>query len=348
VAVTADTGEVKENRYKFSAAAADYNGKIDDGEAGVAIMEHPSNLRFPGRWYGIVSPAQSFYFLNAAWIQQQPFELDANKSFTLRYRVQVHHDRWDAAKLDAEQKRFAAANSAGLDSPRRILVFTKNGKGYVHDNIPASIEAIGKLCAENKISMDVTTNSAEFTDENLKKYKALVFSNTNNKLFDNDGQKAVLQHYIRNGGGFVGIHSACGSERQWPWFWSLLGGKFQRHPPLQPFVINVRDRQHPSTAHLGETWQWKDEFYFLDHLEPGLHVLLSGDRASLKDPSKGKNDGEQIDGQSPLAWCHEFEGGRAWFTALGHSKEDYSNPEYTKHILGGILWAMGESDQPAK
>ncbi len=344
VSATSDIGEAKENRFRFAASAVDYSGRIDGTEAGVAFLDHPSNLRHPTRWYAIVNPAGSFYFLNSAWIQLQPFELAANQSFTLRYRVLVHPERWDAARLESEQKKFAAAVSAALDLPRRILVFAKNGKGYVHDNIPASIEAIGKLCAENKIAMDVTTNSAEFTDENLKKYKALVFSNTNNELFDNDEQKAALQHYIHNGGGFVGIHSACGSERQWPWFWSLLGGKFQRHPPLQPFVITVRDRQNTSTAHLGETWQWKDEFYFLNHLEPGLHVLLSGDRAQLKDPSQGKNDGEQIEGQSPLAWCHEFEGGRAWYSALGHSKEDYAKPEYTKHILGGILWAMHETN----
>jgi len=231
---------------------------------------------------------------------------------------------------------------------RRILVFTKNGQGYVHDNIPASIEMLRRLCAENQIAMDATADASAFTYDNLKRYKVLVFSNTNNELFDNDEQKTALQRFIRAGGGFVGIHSACGSERQWPWFWSLLGGKFVRHPKLQPFVVNVRDRQHPSTAHLGASFQWTDEFYLLDHLEPGLHVLLSADRAQLDDVNKDKYSGEQIDGQSPLAWCHEFEGGRAWYTALGHQKEHYSDPVFTRHILGGILWAMGETNLPAK
>jgi len=347
VTATDNLGDARENRFRFAASAADYSGKIDSSEAGVAFMDHPSNLRFPGRWYAIVNPAQTFFFLNASWIQLKPFELEANQSFTLRYRVAMHSGRWDAARLATEQKTFAAASGAHADSPRRILVFTKNGKGYVHDNIAASVEAIRKLCAENKIAMDVTADSSAFTDDNLKKYKALVFSNTNNELFDNDEQKAALQRYIHAGGGFVGIHSACGSERQWPWFWSLLGGKFVRHPKLQPFVINVRDRQHPSTAHLGETWQWTDEFYFLDHLEPGLHVLLSADRAQLDDANKAQSAGEQIDGQSPLAWCHEFEGGRAWYSALGHKIEYYSDPQFTRHILGGILWAMNGTNLPS-
>jgi type 1 glutamine amidotransferase len=349
VAATADIGQPRENRFRFTAAAADYSGRIDGREAGVAFIEDPTNPRFPGRWYAILNPAQSFSFLNAAWLQLQPYELEANGSFRLHYLVKVHPGRWDGAKLAAEEQALQMASApASPGATPRILVFTKNGKGYVHDNIAVSVEAIRKLCAENQIDMDATTDSAAFTRENLKRYKVLVFSNTNNELFDNDEQRAALQWFIHTGGGFVGIHSACGSERQWPWFWSLLGGKFVRHPKLQPFVINVRDRQHPSTAHFGETLHWTDEFYCLDHLEPGLHVLLSADRAQLDDPKKAEYSGEQIDGQSPLAWCHEFEGGRAWYTALGHQIEHYSDPQFTRHILGGILWAMGSTNPPAK
>jgi len=344
VAATSDVGEPKENRFRFAASAADYSGRIDGVEAGVAFLDHPSNLRYPTRWYSIVNPASSFYFLNSAWVQLQPFELAANQSFTLRYRVWVHPERWDAARLETEQKKFTKASGARADSQRRVLVFTKNGKGFVHDNIASSIIALRKLCAENNIAMDDTTNSAAFTDENLKKYKALIFSNTNNELFDNEEQKAALQRYIRAGGGFVGIHSACGSERQWPWFWSMLGGKFVRHPKLQPFTIKVCDTQHPSTAHLGETWQWADEFYLMDHLNPDLHVLLSGDRMKLDDAAKAQPSGEQIGGECPLAWCHNFDGGREWYTALGHKKEYYSDPKFIQHILGGILWAMNETN----
>ncbi len=343
ISATSDIGEPKENRFRFAAAAADYNGRMDGTEAGVAFLDHPSNLRHPTRWYGIVNPASSFYFLNSAWIQLQPYELPAHQSFTLRYRVLVHPQRWDAARLEAEQKKFALSGGARADSRRRVLVFTRNGQGFVHDNIPASIIALRKLCAENHIAMDDTTNSAAFTDDNLKQYQALIFSNTNNELFDNEDQKAALQRYIRAGGGFVGIHSACGSERQWPWFWSMLGGKFVRHPKWQPFTIQVCDTQHPSTAHLGETWQWSDEFYLLDHLNPDLHVLLSGDRMKLDDAAKAAYSGEQIGGACPLAWCHEFEGGREWYTALGHKKECYSDPKFIQHLLGGILWAMNET-----
>jgi uncharacterized protein len=248
-------------------------------------------------------------------------------------------------------------------SERRVLVYTKNGKGYVHDNIAASVVALKKLGAENHFIVDVSDDPAVFTLGNLRRYNAVIFDNANNEIFDNQSQKAALQSYIRgpkrvqspkgaeqaaswqggkpSGGGFVGIHSASGAERDWPWFWELLGGKFLRHPKLQTFTVKVKDPNDPSTRHFPPTFQWTDEFYFLDHMAGGLHVLLAGDLTTLNDPAKDKYPGKEFGDEFPLAWKHEFEGGRAWYTALGHQKEHYSDPMLMQHILGGILWAMG-------
>ena len=239
------------------------------------------------------------------------------------------------------------AGVLGASAERRVLVYTKNqiGKGlYVHDNIPASVAAIKKLGEENSFVVDVSDDPAVFTDLNLKRYQALVFDNTNNEIFGDEEQKAAFQRYIRAGGGFVGIHSACGSMRHWPWFWEMLGGKFLRHPKLQTFTIKVKDPQDPSTAHLGASFQWTDEFYFLDHMPEGLHVLLAGDLSTLDDPAREKYPGQKPGGECPLAWRHQFDGGREWYTALGHKPEHYSDPRFTRLILGGILWAMGEKN----
>jgi len=228
----------------------------------------------------------------------------------------------------------------------RVLVYTKNqvGKGlYVHDNIPASVTAIKKLGQENNFAVDVSDDPAVFTDANLKRYKTLIFDNTNNEIFDNEEQKAAFQRYIRSGGGFVGIHSATGSMRQWPWFWSVVGGKFSRHAALQKFTIHVKDSKDPSTAHFPATFEWTDEFYYVDHIPDGLHVLQAGDLTKLKDPGKDKYPGKLFGDEFPLAWRHEFDGGREWYTALGHQAEHYSDPQFARHLLGGILWAMGAS-----
>ena len=243
------------------------------------------------------------------------------------------------------------ALTAGAAAERRILVYTRNQTGktpdgksfYVHDNIAASVAAIKKLADENHFSADVSDDPKSFTDENLKQYKAIVFDNTNNEIFDDEEQKAALQHYIRSGGGFVGIHSASGSMRKWPWFWSMLGGKFTRHAKMQKLTVKVKDPTDISTAHFPATFEWTDEFYYVDNMPGGLHVLLAGDLTKLDDPGKDKYPGKKFGDEFPLAWHHLYDGGREWYTALGHQKEHYSDPMFTKHLLGGILWAMGET-----
>jgi type 1 glutamine amidotransferase len=238
-----------------------------------------------------------------------------------------------------------ASNFCLAASDARILVYTRNqvGQGlYVHDNIAACSAAIKKMAEENNFIAEVSDEPGMFTAQNLKRFKAIVFNNTNNEIFDTEEQKTALQDFLKAGGGFVGIHSATGSMRKWPWFWSVVGGKFLRHPKLQTFTIKVKDPKDISTAHLPASFQWTDEFYFVDHMAEGLHVLLAGDLATLDDPKKGEYPGEKFGSEFPLAWKHEVDGGRAWYTALGHKPEHYSDPRLAKHILGGILWAMGQ------
>jgi len=226
---------------------------------------------------------------------------------------------------------------------KKVLVYTKFGKGFVHDCVKACADSVVELGKENGFAVDVSDDPAKFTDENLKQYSVLVFDNTNNEIFDTEEQKAALQKFIRSGGGFVGIHSASGGMRKWPWYWALIGGKFKMHPPSQAFTITVVDKNHPSTSFLGDTWQWqKDECYVHTEMGKDVKILLSVDVSTLK-PGKGQDIAAIVGGKSvPVAWCQTFEGGRQWFTALGHDPKHYSDPTLRKHILGGIRWVMGE------
>ncbi len=224
---------------------------------------------------------------------------------------------------------------------KKVLIYTKNGKGFVHKNIPASIKCLEKICKDNGWAFKSTDDASVFTKDKISEFDVLVFSNTNNETFDTQAQKDVFKAYINGGGGFVGIHSACGSERDWPWFWANLGGKFARHAPGQDFDIKVIDKKHISTSFLGDVWKWKkDEFYYLNHLNPGIHVLIAGDLGTIKDAGKNKYPGNVFGRYFPLAWCQEFDGGRQWYTALGHSDEHYKDENFVKHITGGIKWAM--------
>ena len=226
--------------------------------------------------------------------------------------------------------------------PKNILIYTHNGKGYVHDNIPAAVEALKKLCAENGYKAESSDDPAVFTPENLKKFSCIIFASTNNEGFDTEQQKQAFVAYIQNGGGFVGIHSASGSERKWPWFAAMLGGRFVRHPELQPFTIKVIDKTHQSTKFLGDNWSWEDECYYTNNLNPDINVLLAVDLNTIKDDKKTEYPGVIFGDYFPLAWCHEFDGGRQFYTALGHKAEYYKDEKFLKHILGGIKWTMNE------
>ena len=232
---------------------------------------------------------------------------------------------------------------AAAAANKRVLVYTRNftpdGKGYVHENIATSVEAIKKMGAEHGFDVDSSDDPKVFTAANLKRYAALVFSNSNNVAFENDEQRAAFKSYVEGGGGFVGIHSATGSERKWPDYWNIIGGHFLRHPKLQTFTVRVKDPKHPATRNLPATFDWDDECYYTDHLAPDLHVLLVTDPAKLVDPQKAEYPGDRFGDSLPLAWSHEVGKGRAFYTALGHKKEHYSNPLLVNQILGGIQWA---------
>ena len=221
-----------------------------------------------------------------------------------------------------------------------VLVYTKNGKGYVHDNIAAGVASIKQLGAKHGFSVDVSDNPADFTDANLKKYNALIFNNTNNGVFDTDEQKLALMHYIQAGGGFVGLHSATGTERNWAWFKRLMGASFQRHAKHQPFREIIIDKTNPSTSFLPGTWDQNDECYFFKEVNPDLHVLMAHDLSSLLDD---KDKPDFYGGSSPSAWCHEFDGGREWYTSLGHYSTTYYKADFQQHILGGIEWVIGKN-----
>lgn len=227
---------------------------------------------------------------------------------------------------------------------QRVLVYTRNftpdGKGYVHDNIASSVDAIKKMGAEKGFSVDDSEDPAIFSEANLKKYAAIVFSNSNNEAFTSDAQRNAFKRYIESGGGFVGLHSASGSERSWPYFWSVLGGKFAAHPKMQTFTVQVADPLFSAVKGLPAQFEWTDECYFIDHLNPGIHPVLVTDRSKLSSLELMKIDVASFPNPLPLAWYQQFDGGREFYLALGHNKGDYANPILYGIIENGILWAM--------
>lgn len=216
----------------------------------------------------------------------------------------------------------------GKESPR-ILVFAKTA-GFYHSSIPKGMQAIMQVCAAEGILTDTTRDADVFTPENLGKYQAIVFLNTTGDVF-NEQQQAAFQAYIRNGGGFVGIHAATDTEYEWPWYNKLVGAYFLSHPEQQEAVIRVTDRKHMATSMLPEAWKRTDEWYNFRDIQPGIEVLAYLDETTY---SGGKN-GEK----HPFIWCREFEGGRSFYTGVGHRDDNYDEPLLLRHLLEAIKWA---------
>ncbi len=229
---------------------------------------------------------------------------------------------------------YAQTAKAKGKTARRILLFTKTAPGsYRHESIGPGKLAVMRLCRENGIEVDTSENSDLFTDDNLKKYQALVFLSANQDIF-NPAQEQAFQRYIRAGGGFAGIHAASGAEREWPWYAQLLGGSFVWHTPQQSATIDIVDTSHSSAQGLPRRWPRYDEWYFFRDMNPNIHVIATLDSTTYKSDRHPAN--------YPFAWYHEFEGGRSWYTAGGHNASDFADPLFLRHILGGIQYAIGE------
>ncbi len=223
--------------------------------------------------------------------------------------------------------------SCGDNNSNRVLVFSKT-VGYRHSSIEPGKLAIQKLGTENGFVVDTTEDASLFTEENLKRYSAIIFLNTTGDILDHI-QQADFERYIQAGGGFVGVHSAADTEYDWIWYGRLVGGYFNGHPEIQDASIIVLDKTHPSTKMLPDSWGRKDEWYNYKSLRSEINPLLNLDESSYSGGTNGANH--------PIAWYHDFDGGRAFYTGGGHTDESYSEPLFLEHLLGGIQYAIGEN-----
>lgn len=212
----------------------------------------------------------------------------------------------------------------------RVLVFSKT-KGYRHESIEAGKEAIIKLGQKNNFEVDTAENANAFSDENLKKYKAVVFLNTTGDVL-NANQQIDFQRFIQAGGGYMGIHAAADCEYEWLWYGKLVGAYFKSHPQIQEAIVR-KSKSDDLTKDLPEEWKRTDEWYNYKTISPDINILYTLDETSYKGGENGSNH--------PIAWYHEFDGGRSFYAGMGHVNESFSDAQYLSHIEKGILYSIG-------
>jgi cytochrome c len=229
-----------------------------------------------------------------------------------------------------------AVNISFAQSPKiKILVFSKT-EGFRHESIAAGKVALAKLAKEKGFEASFTEDAAEFKEVNLKKYNAVLFLNTTGDVLNNE-QQSSFERYIQAGGGYVGIHAATDTEYDWPWYGQLAGAYFLDHPMtpsnVQKGKFIVTKKDHWATKGMPDEFERADEFYSFKDISPKINVVLNIDEKSY---IGGKNPDFH-----PMSWYQEFDGGRSFYTAMGHTDETFSEPLFLNHLLAGIKYAAG-------
>lgn len=224
----------------------------------------------------------------------------------------------------------------------KILNFYADN-GHIHKSKEIGVTLIDSLGVANNWEVVTTDDPSFFTLKNLFAFDVVIFNNTcgnKGRIFTKDEQRA-FQQYIRNGGGFVGIHCAGalwheGGEFQ-KWYEELVGTRLVNHPKVQSAKLIIENNSHISTKHLPAEWVLTDEWHrFSDNPRERVNVLLSLDENSYEGDKK-------MNGDHPFTWYQYIDGGRSFFTSLGHTVAIYKNENYQKLLVGGIIWAAGDT-----
>ncbi len=224
------------------------------------------------------------------------------------------------------------ADIASAATPERALVFTRT-TGWRHASIPTAVATLQQLAGAQGLAVDHSENAADFNAANLARYKVVVFANTTGDVLG-PGQKLALQDFMRAGGGFVGLHSAADTEHDWPWYGQLVGAWFKSHPKgLQATQVRPEARGVASDA----AWPITDELYnYGSNPRDRVRVVATVDESLYEGGTMGQDH--------PISWCHDFEGGRSWYTGLGHDEAVYANPNFLKQLRTGLRYATRKSD----
>lgn len=224
-------------------------------------------------------------------------------------------------------------------SKSTILVFSKTD-AFRHESIAAGKDAIDKMSRDKDFKVVFSEDALLFNEKELKKYNAVVFLNTTGDIL-NEEQQNSFERYIQAGGGYVGVHAATDTEYDWPWYGKLAGAYFQDHPMtpnnVQKGKFIVTEKDHWATKGMPNEFEREDEFYSFKNISPNINVVLTIDENSYQGGSNPD--------YHPMSWYQEFDGGRSFYTAMGHTDETYSDPLFLSHLWAGLHFAVG-GDSP--
>ena len=230
-------------------------------------------------------------------------------------------------------------SGASAPAPTRGTMLIYSGTtGYRHDSIPHGIAALKAVAAQRKLAVVTSEDPSIFSADKLKRVRVIVLlsstTDPNNPASEwlVGEHRAALRQFVARGGGILAIHAAADSHYHWPWYGRLIGARFARHPPGTPRgTISIADPGHPANRGLGGTVNRTDEWYYFDDYDPTSKLLITLGPASIAEKDVNPN---------PVAWTREVDGGRVFYTAMGHTKQSYSEPWFRRHLANGLDWVL--------
>lgn len=228
----------------------------------------------------------------------------------------------------------------GIPSLDRVLVFTRT-QGFAHGSISDGVAMIQAIGLAEPFDVDETDQTDVFTPSGLAAYDVVIWLSTTGDVLD-ETEQAAFEGYIQSGGGYVGIHAAADCEYGWPWYGGLLGNDawFLSHPSIQTATLELEDATHPGAGFEDPTTAFQDEWYnFQSNPRAAVNVIMTLDEDSY-DPGAGAMGEDH-----PIVWAHEYDGGRAFYTGLGHRAQTYQDARFQDQIRGAIRWAARVDDQ---
>ena len=236
-----------------------------------------------------------------------------------------------------------APNVPPLTHPA-ILVFSKTNS-FIHvEAIPAAETLIQALGKKHGWSVYVTENGAINNPKDLAKFDTVIWNNVTGNVLTTDQQNALV-NYLQNGGGWIGLHGAGDSSSDWDWYkQTLVGAIFIGHPypnQFQTATMQIENRDDPIVNHLGTSWTRVDEWYSFEQSprKEGVQILATLDESTYTQVLMDKDISMGAD--HPIIWKRCVENGRAFYSALGHTAESYSEPDYVTLLERAIAWTAG-------
>ena len=236
---------------------------------------------------------------------------------------------------------FFLAVAPRLSAQQFSALLITETAGWQHESSFDAIPALFKLATRHDFKLELKQKAMRLNDQWLAKYDVIIMINTTGDIF-NDAEQAAIEKFIQSGKGWVGVHAASDTEYDWKWYTEMVGHMFKIHPHVQTTMIDIHDNTFPGLSTWPKRRMWTDEWYeYIDGTrKENLNYLITVDESTYSTEAQwGDNKSRGHGDFHPIAWYHDYDGGRAWYTNFGHVPAVFGEKDFLDHLYGGIYWA---------